>query len=55
MAGASGFLGTRLAERLRAAGHDLTRLVRHPAQAPDEATWKPSSGQLDQALEIVGA
>ena len=50
LAGASGFLGTRLAERLRAAGHDLTRLVRHPAQAPDEATWKPSSGQLDQAL-----
>jgi len=50
LAGASGFLGTRLAERLRLAGHELTRLVRHPAQAPDEATWKPSSGQLDQAL-----
>jgi uncharacterized protein (TIGR01777 family) len=50
LAGASGFLGTRLAERLRAAGHDLTRLVRRPAQTPDEATWKPSSGQLDQAL-----
>ena len=50
LAGASGFLGTRLADRLRLAGHELTRLVRHPAQAPDEATWKPSSGQLDQAL-----
>jgi uncharacterized protein (TIGR01777 family) len=50
LAGASGFLGTRLADRLRAAGHDLTRLVRRPAQAPDEATWKPSSGQLDQSL-----
>ncbi|WP_433726437.1 TIGR01777 family oxidoreductase [Actinoplanes sp. CA-051413] len=50
LAGASGFLGTRLAERLRAAGHDITRLVRHPAQAADEATWKPSSGQLDQAV-----
>ena len=54
LAGASGFLGTRLAERLRAGGHELTRLVRHPAQAPDEATWKPSSGQLDQAL-VAGA
>lgn len=50
LAGASGFLGTRLAERLRAAGHDLTRLVRRPAQAVDEVTWKPSSGQLDQAV-----
>jgi uncharacterized protein len=33
LAGASGFLGTRLAERLRAAGHDLTMLVRHPSRA----------------------
>jgi uncharacterized protein len=54
LAGASGFLGTRLAERLRAAGHDLTRLVRHPAQAAEEVTWKPSSGQLDQAV-VAGA
>jgi uncharacterized protein (TIGR01777 family) len=54
LAGASGFLGTRLAERLRAAGHDLTRLVRHPAQTAEEATWKPSSGQLDQAV-VAGA
>ena len=50
LAGASGFLGTRLAERLSAAGHDVTRLVRHPAQAADEATWQPSAGQLDQGL-----
>jgi len=50
LAGASGFLGTRLAERLRAAGHDITRLVRRPARAADEAPWEPSSGQLDQAL-----
>lgn len=54
LAGASGFLGTRLAERLRAAGHDLTRLVRRPAQAPDEVTWKPSAGQLDRAV-LAGA
>jgi len=54
LAGASGFLGTRLADRLRAAGHDLTRLVRRPAQAADEATWQPSAGQLDPAL-LAGA
>ena len=54
LAGASGFLGTRLADRLRAAGHDLTRLVRHAPQGGDEATWKPSAGQLDPAL-VAGA
>jgi len=47
MAGASGFLGTRLVDRLRQAGHDVTRLVRRPAQEPDEVPWKPSAGQLD--------
>src|SRR3982751_5786633 len=50
MAGASGYLGTPLAQRLRDAGHDVTRLVRRPAQKADEATWQPSQGQLDPAL-----
>lgn len=54
LAGASGFLGTRLTDRLSAAGHDLTRLVRHPAQPAGgpvkEASWQPSAGQLDQSL-----
>jgi uncharacterized protein (TIGR01777 family) len=50
MAGASGFLGGRLADRLRGAGHDVTRLVRRPARSADEAPWKPSAGQLDPAL-----
>jgi uncharacterized protein len=54
MAGASGFLGTRLADRLRGQGHDLTRLVRHEARAADEAPWKPSAGQLDPSL-VAGA
>jgi uncharacterized protein (TIGR01777 family) len=47
MAGASGFLGTRLAERLRTAGHDVTRLVRRPAGAGDEISWDPAQGRLD--------
>jgi hypothetical protein len=50
MAGSSGFLGTRLADRLRAAGHDITQLVRRSARQPGEATWQPSQGQLDPAL-----
>jgi uncharacterized protein (TIGR01777 family) len=50
MAGASGFLGTRLAQRWRSAGHDVTRLVRRAPQQPDEARWQPSSGELDPTL-----
>jgi hypothetical protein len=50
MAGASGFLGTRLADRLRGAGHDITRLVRRPPAEPDEKPWQPSVGELDPAL-----
>ena len=50
LAGASGFLGTRLADRLRGAGHDVTRLVRRPDPAAGEATWRPSQGELDPAL-----
>jgi uncharacterized protein (TIGR01777 family) len=53
MAGTSGFLGTRLVEHLRRAGHDVTRLIRHPANQPDEVTWRPSAGQLDPT--VVGA
>ncbi|WP_433302433.1 TIGR01777 family oxidoreductase [Actinoplanes sp. CA-030573] len=49
IAGASGFLGTRLAGRLSAAGHEITRLVRRPATGPDESTWQPSQGQIDPA------
>lgn len=49
LAGASGFLGTRLVSRLRAAGHETVQLVRRPARGADEFTWSPSSGQLDPA------
>jgi uncharacterized protein len=54
MAGASGFLGTLLADRLREAGHEITRLVRRPPASADEKQWKPSAGELDQAL-VAGA
>jgi uncharacterized protein (TIGR01777 family) len=54
IAGASGFLGSRLRDSLRAAGHDVVSLVRRaPAQGrsgTDEAPWDPYSGTLDPGL-----
>ncbi|QGN47553.1 TIGR01777 family protein [Micromonospora sp. WMMC415] len=50
MAGASGFLGTRLADLLTADGHEVTRLVRRPPRTPDERQWNPSAAQLDPAV-----
>jgi uncharacterized protein (TIGR01777 family) len=49
MAGASGFLGTRLGDRLTEAGHEITRLVRKPVAGPGESSWRPSQGQIDPA------
>ncbi|SCF46465.1 hypothetical protein GA0070564_11387 [Micromonospora mirobrigensis] len=54
MAGASGFLGTRLADRFTADGHQVTRLVRRPARTPDERQWNPSAAQLDPTV-VAGA
>jgi uncharacterized protein (TIGR01777 family) len=54
IAGASGFLGSRLRDSLRAAGHDVVSLVRRaPARGrsgTDEAPWDPYSGTLDPGL-----
>ncbi|MGW4927574.1 TIGR01777 family oxidoreductase [Agromyces sp. NPDC004153] len=47
IAGASGFLGTALSERLTAEGHEVVRLVRRRAQGADEASWSPASGIID--------
>jgi uncharacterized protein (TIGR01777 family) len=52
IAGASGFLGSRLSESLVAAGHDVTALVRR-APATGQARWDPYAGQLD--LDLVEA
>ncbi|AVT39484.1 TIGR01777 family oxidoreductase [Plantactinospora sp. BB1] len=53
IAGSSGWLGTRLTDRLRAADHDVVRLVRRRTQGPDEVRWDPGAGQLDPAV-LVG-
>jgi hypothetical protein len=49
IAGASGFLGTRLRQSLVAAGHDVTSLVRR-APATGQARWDPYTDGLDRDL-----
>lgn len=51
IAGASGFLGSRLRQGLVSAGHDVTALVRRaPAPGAPEARWDPYSADLDVDL-----
>ncbi len=47
IAGSSGLIGTALVAHLRAAGHDVLRLVRRSPGAPDERGWDPPSGRID--------
>ncbi|SBW23172.1 hypothetical protein FDG2_3673 [Candidatus Protofrankia californiensis] len=47
--GVSGHLGSELVPLLRAAGHDVVRLVRREPSAPDEARWNPATGSVDPA------
>ncbi|MFT4306129.1 MAG: TIGR01777 family oxidoreductase [Microbacterium sp.] len=54
LAGASGLIGSALAASLRADGVSVTRLVRRPPSAPDEAQWRPGEQDLDPAV-IAGA
>lgn len=49
IAGASGFLGSRLRTSLLAAGHDVTSLVRR-APGPGQAQWDPYSTGIDVDL-----
>lgn len=56
ISGSSGFIGTALVGRLRSAGHEILRLVRHPPANPNEIFWDPVGGGLDtRPLEGVEA
>lgn len=48
VAGASGFLGTHLTAALERQGHQVTRLVRRPAQGAGESTWDPYADVYDR-------
>ena len=50
LAGASGFIGTRLESVLTAGAHAVTRLVRRPPEGPDEVRWDPDSEILDRSV-----
>jgi uncharacterized protein (TIGR01777 family) len=47
--GASGLIGSALVPSLRAAGHDVVRLVRREPATDDEARWDPAAGSIDAA------
>lgn len=54
ISGASGLIGTALAESLRGDGHEVLRLVRSAADAPDAVAWDPVAGTIDAtALESL--
>lgn len=50
VSGSSGLIGSALVTALRNAGHDVKRLVRSPAAAPDQVSWNPAE---PPALESV--
>ena len=52
--GASGMIGTALAQRLRAEGHRVLALTRSRPAGPDQAHWDPMAGQLDPGV-LAGA
>ncbi|MFC0316195.1 TIGR01777 family oxidoreductase [Gordonia phosphorivorans] len=45
--GASGMVGTQLCAFLTTGGHRVIRLVRRPADGPDERTWDPEAPAVD--------
>jgi uncharacterized protein (TIGR01777 family) len=54
--GSSGLIGSALVPALRAAGHDVLRLVRREPGSVDEAAWDPTAGTIDEdALADVAA
>lgn len=50
IAGASGFLGQRLLQKLKSGGHQITQLVRREPRGAEQATWDPDRGALDPKL-----
>ncbi|WP_101256259.1 TIGR01777 family oxidoreductase [Streptomyces barkulensis] len=51
--GSSGLIGRALVDSLRADGHEVLRLVRHPARTGEEVEWDPGRQYVD-AAGLVG-
>ncbi|MEV4314387.1 TIGR01777 family oxidoreductase [Actinocrispum sp. NPDC049592] len=47
VAGSTGMIGTELVAALRRDGHDVVRMVRRATAAPDERTWDPPAGRIE--------
>ncbi|WP_438294231.1 TIGR01777 family oxidoreductase [Streptomyces sp. HUAS TT7] len=47
--GSTGLIGAELVRSLRADGHEVLRLVRREAEAPDEVEWDPARQYVDTA------
>lgn len=45
--GASGLIGTQLCALLTGGGHQVVKLVRHPARNATEIMWDPAAGTID--------
>ncbi|WAA64583.1 TIGR01777 family oxidoreductase [Microbacterium oxydans] len=54
ISGASGLIGSALADSLRADGVEVTTLVRRAPQSEDEAQWEPGESPLDPEV-LAGA
>jgi uncharacterized protein (TIGR01777 family) len=50
IAGASGLLGRHLSDELVHRGHAVVALVRRPTSVPDESSWDPQAGEVDDAV-----
>ena len=54
--GATGMIGSALVPELARRGHEVVRLVRREARAPNDVVWDPDNGVLDPAaLDGVAA
>ncbi len=53
--GSSGFVGSAMVPFLRAAGHEVVRLVRVPDGSGDSLAWNATTGALDARLPALDA
>src|ERR1700709_497366 len=55
IAGSSGLIGSALTAALRAADHEVLRIVRRTPTKSEELHWNPESGEFDAGSPAHGA